>query len=192
MRRVLDRYDKHFINPRETHEIIRIWTKRAWNYALISLVTVWLHILRGERREARVQSRIVPIVIRREEGLPPIYVIFFLFLFSNCTYFFMRSIATPYHYTTLWQNLIFPGRYIRQDLFDKRSRQQASEAKDVNHSSECRSSLQLQNQISSPWNSQPGITGRFRWYLNKKITITQTKWKRSSSYKDVILRGLCN
>ena len=26
-------------------EIIRIWTKRAWNYSLISLVTIWLHIL---------------------------------------------------------------------------------------------------------------------------------------------------
>ena len=25
--------------------IMRIWTKRAWNYSLISLVTVWLHKL---------------------------------------------------------------------------------------------------------------------------------------------------
>ena len=25
-------------------EIIRIWTKRAWNYSLISLVTIWLHL----------------------------------------------------------------------------------------------------------------------------------------------------
>ena len=24
---------------------MRIWTKRAWNYSLISLVTIWLHIL---------------------------------------------------------------------------------------------------------------------------------------------------
>ena len=29
----------------KAREIIRIWTKRAWNYSLISLVTIWLHIL---------------------------------------------------------------------------------------------------------------------------------------------------
>ena len=29
----------------KTREIIRILTKRAWNYFLISLVTIWLHIL---------------------------------------------------------------------------------------------------------------------------------------------------
>ena len=29
----------------KAREIIRIWTKRPWNYSLISLVTIWLHIL---------------------------------------------------------------------------------------------------------------------------------------------------
>ena len=29
----------------KAREIIRIWKKRAWNYSLISLVTIWLHIL---------------------------------------------------------------------------------------------------------------------------------------------------
>ena len=29
----------------KAREIIRIWTKRKWNYSLISLVTIWLHIL---------------------------------------------------------------------------------------------------------------------------------------------------
>ena len=29
----------------KAREIIRIWTKRAWNYSLISLVAIWLHIL---------------------------------------------------------------------------------------------------------------------------------------------------
>ena len=29
----------------KAREIIRIWTKRAWNYFLISLVTIWLPIL---------------------------------------------------------------------------------------------------------------------------------------------------
>ena len=29
----------------KAREIIRIWTKRAWNYSLTSLVTIWLHII---------------------------------------------------------------------------------------------------------------------------------------------------
>ena len=29
----------------KAREIIRIWTKRVWNYSLTSLVTIWLHIL---------------------------------------------------------------------------------------------------------------------------------------------------
>ena len=29
----------------KAREIIRIWTKRKWNYSLILLVTIWLHIL---------------------------------------------------------------------------------------------------------------------------------------------------
>ena len=29
----------------KAREIIRIWTKRKWNYSLISLITIWLHIL---------------------------------------------------------------------------------------------------------------------------------------------------
>ena len=28
----------------KARKIIRIWTKRAWNYSLISLVTIWFHI----------------------------------------------------------------------------------------------------------------------------------------------------
>ena len=28
----------------KAREIIRIWTKRKWNYSLISVVTIWLHI----------------------------------------------------------------------------------------------------------------------------------------------------
>ena len=28
----------------KAREIIRIWTKRAWSYSLISLVVIWLHI----------------------------------------------------------------------------------------------------------------------------------------------------
>ena len=34
----------------KAREIIRIWTKSAWNYPLISLVTIWLHILTGIHR----------------------------------------------------------------------------------------------------------------------------------------------
>ena len=30
--------------PKKAREIGRIWTKRAWNYSLISLVPIWLHI----------------------------------------------------------------------------------------------------------------------------------------------------
>ena len=45
----------------KAREIIRIWKKRAWNYSLISLVTIYLHILsslgRGEKRKESLQLR---------------------------------------------------------------------------------------------------------------------------------------
>ena len=45
---VLEFICKVFLSGRpegKAREIIRIWTKRSWNYSLISLVTIWLHIL---------------------------------------------------------------------------------------------------------------------------------------------------
>ena len=40
------------IGNQKALEIIRIWTKHAWNYSLISLVTIWLQVLTCENFES--------------------------------------------------------------------------------------------------------------------------------------------
>ena len=49
----------------QAREIIRIWTKRKWNYSRISLVTIWLHILIKALKLRQLRVKLVSRVLKK-------------------------------------------------------------------------------------------------------------------------------